>query len=85
MGKIVDLSIFLQTKKKILLDGAMGTELEKHGLIPGGQNNLTNPEIVLKIHREYSQCECHALITNTFAMSLLSLNKQIINHTPIIA
>jgi len=79
MEKIVDLSIFLQTKKKILLDGAMGTELEKHGLVPGGQNNLTNPEIVAEIHREYSQCGCHALTANTFAMSKLYIETHNIN------
>ncbi len=49
----------------------MGTRQEKRGLKPGGQNNLTNPQVVLEIHREYAQCGCDALITNTLAMNRL--------------
>ena len=52
-----------------MLDGAMGTELDKRGLMPGGRNNLDAPEAVLEIHREYAQCGCHALTTNTLTMN----------------
>jgi len=65
----VDFLTFIQTQKRILLDGAMGTQQNNRGLKPGGQNNLTNPEAVLEIHREYAQCGCHALITNTLTMN----------------
>ncbi|MFQ6078090.1 MAG: homocysteine S-methyltransferase family protein [Thermodesulfobacteriota bacterium] len=65
----MDLLAFIQTQKRILLDGAMGTQLNNRGMKPGGQSNLTNPEVVLEIHREYAQCGCHALITNTLTMN----------------
>lgn len=65
----MDFLTFIQTQKRILLDGAMGTQQDNRGLNPGGQNNLTNPEVVLEIHREYAQCGCHALITNTLTMN----------------
>ena len=65
----MDFLTFIQTQKRILLDGAMGTQLGQRGLEPGGQNNLTHPEVVLEIHRAYAQCGCHALITNTLTMN----------------
>ena len=65
----MNFSNFIQTHKAVLLDGAMGTQLDKCGLMSRGQTNLTNPEAVLKIHREYAQCGCHALITNTLTMN----------------
>ncbi|MCP4256631.1 MAG: hypothetical protein GY774_03780, partial [Planctomycetes bacterium] len=39
------------------------------GLSMGGQTNLTNPDVVLDIHKEYSQSGCHILTTNTFTMN----------------
>ena len=65
----MDFLTFLQTQNRILLDGAMGTELDRRGLQGGGHNSLTNPEAVLAIHREYAQCGCHALTTNTLTMN----------------
>ncbi len=65
----MDLLNFMQTQKGILLDGAMGTELGRRGLMGAGQNNLVAPEAVLEIHREYARCGCHALITNTLTMN----------------
>ena len=65
----MDFLTFLQTPKRILLDGATGTQLGERGLELGGQNNLAHPEAVLEIHRAYAQCGCHALITNTLTMN----------------
>jgi len=65
----MNLSEFLVSQETILLDGAMGTELAKSGLEMGGQNNLTNSEQVLDIHRQYANCGCHILITNTLTMN----------------
>lgn len=65
----VDFLTFLNTKDAILLDGAMGTQLDKVGLMGRGQNNLDAPEAVLKIHQEYAQCGCDALTTNTLTMN----------------
>ena len=63
------LSNLLENQHAILLDGAMGTQLAERGLSMGGQNNLTNPDQVLGIHEQYSQCGCHILITNTLTMN----------------
>ncbi|MHC4644751.1 MAG: homocysteine S-methyltransferase family protein [Planctomycetota bacterium] len=59
----------LSSEAVILLDGAMGTELDRRGLRGGGHNNLEAPEAVLEIHRAYADCGCHALTTNTLTMN----------------
>src|SRR4030042_2637934 len=53
----------------ILLDGAIGTELDKRGLMGRASNHLDAPEAVLDIQREYAACGCHALTTNTLTMN----------------
>ncbi|MBN2272651.1 MAG: homocysteine S-methyltransferase family protein, partial [Sedimentisphaerales bacterium] len=65
----MDFKTFLNRSSVILLDGAMGTQLDKRGLMSRGSNNLDNPKAVLDIHREYAQCGCHALTTNTLTMN----------------
>ena len=65
----MDFSIVLKNKDIILLDGAIGTELDKRGLMGRASNNLDNPDVVLEIHREYAQCGCDALTTNTLTMN----------------
>lgn len=59
----------LKNQDVILLDGAMGTELDKRGLMARGRTNLDAPEAVLAIHREYIQCGCQAITTNTLTMN----------------
>ena len=65
----MNLSKRLKSQEIILLDGAMGTQLDKRGLMSRGCNNLDAPEAVLEIHREYARCGCHALTTNTLTMN----------------
>jgi 5-methyltetrahydrofolate--homocysteine methyltransferase len=65
----MDFLKLLKNKDVILLDGAMGTELDKRGLMSRGQNNIDAPEMVLEIHQEYSRCGCDALTTNTLTMN----------------
>lgn len=65
----MSLSEKLKQKDTILLDGAMGTQLDKHGLMSRGRNNLDSPDVLLQIHREYAQCGCDALTTNTLTMN----------------
>lgn len=64
-----DFLTFLHKQKTIVLDGAMGTELDKRGLMSRGRNNLDAPEAVLQIHQEYARSGCHALTTNTLTMN----------------
>jgi len=59
----------LETKNIIFLDGAMGTELERVGLSPGGHQNILNPEKVVQIHKEYLSAGSQIITTNTFAMN----------------
>ncbi len=63
------LSEFIESNNVILLDGAMGTQLAISGLEMGGHNNITQPQRVLDIHREYVACGCDILITNTLTMN----------------
>ncbi|MHC4572038.1 MAG: homocysteine S-methyltransferase family protein [Planctomycetota bacterium] len=65
----MNLSKRLKSHEIILLDGAMGTQLDMRGLMSRGRNNLDAPEAVLEIHREYAKCGCHALTTNTLTMN----------------
>ncbi len=69
----------IRTDNTILLDGAMGTELDKHGLISQSHNNLTNPEVVLEIHRAYAESGCHILTTNTLTMNRIYIETHHLN------
>jgi len=62
-------SELLESDGIILLDGAIGTELDKCGLMGRAGNNLDAPEAVLEIQREYAACGCDALTTNTLTMN----------------
>lgn len=64
----MNLSEMLKTQDIVLLDGAMGTQLGKRGL-KAGPSNLEAPDAVLEIHREYAECGCNALTTNTLTMN----------------
>lgn len=66
----MNFSEFLSTTERpILLDGAMGTQLDEAGLEMGGHNNLANPQAVLAVHQSYVACGVDLLITNTFTMN----------------
>ena len=65
----VDFLQLLKDRKVVLLDGAMGTQLDKRGLMSRGSSNLDAAEAVLDIHRTYAQCGCDALTTNTLTMN----------------
>jgi 5-methyltetrahydrofolate--homocysteine methyltransferase len=59
----------LEREMVILFDGAMGTQLDRRGLMGRGSCNLDTPQAVLEIHKEYAQCGCHVLTTNTLTMN----------------
>jgi 5-methyltetrahydrofolate--homocysteine methyltransferase len=59
----------IKNKDVFLLDGAIGTELDKRGIMGRAGNNLDNPEVVLEIQREYARCSCDALTANTLTMN----------------
>jgi len=60
----------------LILDGAMGTMLQERGLQPGQspeELNLTMPEVVASVHRDYIQAGADIIITNTFGGSRFKL------------
>jgi len=65
----LDFKNLLKSNKVIILDGAMGTELERRGSFDKCASNITHPEIVEAIHLDYRNAGSHAAITNTFSMS----------------
>jgi 5-methyltetrahydrofolate--homocysteine methyltransferase len=53
----------------LVLDGAMGTMLQERGLAPGQapeELNLTMPDVVAGVHREYIGAGAEIIVTNTF-------------------
>ena len=67
---------FLQ-ENLLYLDGGMGTLLQDAGLAPGEhpeQWNLTHPEVIQKIHRDYYEAGSHVVNTNTFGANSLKFS-----------
>lgn len=65
----MDFNTLLKEKKYILLDGAMGTMLQKRGLKLGGipeELNITSPDMIEEIHRLYIEAGSDIIYTNTF-------------------
>ena len=64
-------------EKVLILDGAMGTMLQERGLKPGQspeELNLTMPEVVASVHRDYVEAGADIIITNTFGGSRFKLS-----------
>lgn len=66
-------------KKMLFFDGGMGTMLQKHGM-KGGEIperlNITNPELIVKIHSEYIKSGANIITTNTFGANPLKLENE---------
>lgn len=68
----------IKSSAPLIGDGAMGTELQKAGLEPGGcgdEWNLIHPERVLAIQRAYVDAGSQCLITNTFGTNRFVLGR----------
>ena len=53
----------------IFFDGGMGTMLQRYGLSTGDcpdYYNITHPDIVQRIHKEYADAGSNYITTNTF-------------------
>lgn len=64
-------------KQILFFDGAMGTQLQKNGLKSGElpeNMNLTHPEVLLKVHKEYLDAGCNIITTNTFGANALKFS-----------
>lgn len=65
-------------ERRLVCDGAMGTQLMLAGLEPGGCGelwNLTHPDRILEIQRRYVEAGADCLITNTFGASRIMLQR----------
>ena len=70
MGNFEELQSRLKAGETILMDGGMGSEIERRGMISpttwSGGPMLTHPELVKDIHQEYIESGAEIIITNTF-------------------
>jgi 5-methyltetrahydrofolate--homocysteine methyltransferase len=72
----------LQTGEVLLMDGAMGTELQRAGMSAGAcyeEWNLTHPERVRAVHQAYVRAGSRCLLTHTFQANPLALKR---HHLP---
>ena len=63
-------------KRLLFFDGAMGTILQENGLTPGNLPelwNLTHPDFIADIHRQYVNAGANLLKTNTFGANAVKL------------
>ena len=63
----------------IILDGGTGTDIQRRGATMSGETwcaeaNLTHPDIVCAVHRDYVMAGADMVIANTFATSPLLFN-----------
>lgn len=63
----------------VYLDGGMGTLLQSAGLTPGEYPehwNITHPDIVTKIHKDYFDAGSNVVCTNTFGANILKFSHE---------
>ncbi len=70
----------LNFRRPLILDGAMGTELERRGFktqLPlwSAQALLTAPKLVLQIHKDYIKAGADIITTNTFRTNPYTIKK----------
>jgi homocysteine S-methyltransferase len=70
----------LERGEVIILDGGMGTELEKRGVpmdstVWSGAAVLSHPDYVREIHEDYIRAGADIIITNTFSMARHALEQ----------
>ena len=73
-------------KRTLLLDGAMGTELQNRGIdIPlplwSADANIKHPEVVINIHKDYINSGADIITTNTFRTTAWTYRKAGFSNT----
>ena len=66
-------------KNIVCLDGGMGTLLQEKGLMPGEfpeRWNITHPEVIRKIHKDYYDAGSNVVSTNTFGANILKFDTE---------
>ena len=67
----------------LYLDGGMGTLLQSQGLQPGElpeRWNLTHPDVITKIHRDYFDAGSHVVNANTFGANGLKFSSEELDY-----
>lgn len=67
----------LESREFVFFDGAMGTVLQANGLEMGGipeELNITNPELITKIHKGYIDAGSDVVYANTFGANRYKLS-----------
>ena len=62
----------------LVFDGAMGTIIYEKGVFINAcfdELNLTNPNLIKSIHKEYVDAGADVILTNTFGANLFKLEK----------
>jgi methionine synthase I (cobalamin-dependent) len=75
----------LHSDRVVLMDGAMGTELQTLGLAPGAaceEWNVLFPERVGSVHRAYAAAGAEVLLTNTFMATREGLERRDCRTSP---
>lgn len=74
----MDFKKFLDSKEFVLLDGAMGTLIQKSGVqyesVPETLN-ITHPELIESFHRAYAQAGSDIVYSNTFGANAYKLKE----------
>ena len=64
--------------RPLILDGGMGTMLQKNGLKPGQIPellNITDPDMIRAVHRAYLQAGSRVIYSNTFGANRMKMEK----------
>ena len=72
----------LLKKQIIILDGGLGTFLQKEGLKPGEHTeswNLCHPDIVQSVHKKYFDAGSNIVCANTFGANILNFSDDELN------
>lgn len=75
-------------KKIVFIDGAMGTFLQENGLKSGElpeSMNISNPELITKIHLEYLEAGCDIITANTFGANSIKLEGTNLNAQNVVS
>jgi len=73
----MDFKSFLRNSV-VVLDGGMGTLLQERGLLPGEKPenwNISHPEDIINIHKEYFDAGANVVLTNTFGANSLKFSE----------
>ena len=74
----MDLKAFLESSECVILDGAMGTELEKHGVSGLCAANILSPGVVETVHNAYFEAGSNVIITNTLTMNRIFIESHLL-------